>query len=381
MANRLVFGFLALLLLIGVGLAGIWLGENFEPYTEQIRRGYSPEAQRNPWLAAERFLHRLGLDVESLAGREFLRSPPVAHGVLLVRDLGPSLPLSRQQALLEWVAAGSQLIITPPQLPFEADSPHRLLQHLGVSFAELETDQDQVTVKLALPGTAVSIDVAFDPARRLQLEDSTPLWQVPAGSGYHLLHLPYGAGAITLLSDNGFLSNSEIDKHDHALLLAYLVEGHTRAWLLYRSQMPSLLHMLWQQAPYLMLSMGWLLLSLLWWLTRRSGPLLVQAKPLRRDLLEHLEASAEFSWRQDRASQMQQGIRQRVEMRWLAVHPPLQRLPPAERCAWLAERTGLSRHAIHLALYTEQQEEQTLIRATGTLQRLLHALHPQRTME
>jgi hypothetical protein len=138
--------------------------------------------------------------------------------------------------------------------------------------------------------------------------------------------------------------------------------------------MPSLATLLWRNVPYLVISGGTLVLVLLWWLTYRSGPLLVQANPQRRDLLEHLQASAEFVWSQDWAQALRQRTRQQVEKLWLQRHPRLERMERNARCEWLAARTGLNSQAVHEGLYGEDNEAWMLIETSATLQRLLAVL-------
>ena len=58
-------------------------------------------------------------------------------------------------------------------------------------------------------------------------------------------------------------------------------------------------------------------------------------------------------------------------------HPLLQRMEQAERCQWLAERTGLTAHSIEQALYAQEGEGGQLVKRSIYLQRLLSALHPQ----
>jgi hypothetical protein len=259
-----------------------------------------------------------------------------------------------------------------------------LLERFGVSLRTLESSHEaEITpaVPVQLPGAMEKIQVAFDPQRSLQLEQARPDWRVPAAGGYHLLRFRHGAGTVTLLSDNRFFSNTEIDEQDHALLLARLVGDAPRCWLLYSTQMPSLLELTWKHAPYLLVSVCLTLSVLLWWLTNRSGPLLVQTRSQRRDLLEHLQAAGEFLWQQDRAAGLQTQTRRQIEKRWRRSHPRLSRLDRQARCEWLAQRTDLDPEAIDQALYRQQTDERGLIRASAILQRLDLALHPEITME
>jgi hypothetical protein len=384
MANRVYLTVLSILLLLLLVFGGLWFMQNFERQSEEIRSGFSEAARRNPWLAAERFLQRLDVQVESLSGREYLLTPPAQSGVLLVRDLGPALPPQRQRRLLDWVAAGGHLILALQRVPDPDEPNHPLLASLGVSLQNLESSEQTggaAPVQVELPGSAESIEVAFAPQRSLLLEQTSPDWRVPAASGYHLLRFNLGGGSITLLSDNRFLSNHEIDKQDHALMLARLVGDAPRAWLLYSSQMPSLLELIWRHAAYLLVSVCLSLLILLWWLTRSSGPLLVRIHAQRRDLLQHLQAAAEFLWQQDRAAGLQEQTRGQIERHWLRSHPQLTRLDRSARCEWLAQRTGLDSAVVEQALYRQQTDERGLIRASVILQRLKLALRPESTME
>ncbi|MEN8166017.1 MAG: DUF4350 domain-containing protein [Pseudomonadota bacterium] len=375
MGNRLFAGLLLLLSALLVW-GGYWFTQNFERHSEEIRSGFSTQARRNPLLAAERYLQRLGLDVESLSGRQYLSSPPAKPGVLLVKDLGPSLPLEREARLLAWAESGGHLIASVGRLPATDEPGNHLLETLGISLVELNPDESESPpLELVMPGGQQAIRVGFDRSRGLRYEGEDAHWQVPATEGYHLLNFPWGRGAITLLSDNRFLNNSRIDEHDHALFLARLVSGEGRAWLLYSSQMPSLSTLLWRNAPYLVISGGVLVLVLLWWLTYRSGPVLDQVNPQRRDLLEHLQAASEFVWGQDRSQALRQRTREQVERLWLQRHPRLGRMERSARIEWLAARTGLKSQAVQEGVYGEDNEAWMLIETSATLQRLLAVLH------
>lgn len=384
MANRLFIGFLLLMLLALLGWGGVWFLQNFERQTEESRSGYSAAARRNPLLAAERFLQRLGKQVESLSGRGHLKAPPERAGVMLVKDLGPSLPLAQEELLLEWVARGNHLIASLSYLPDEDEAQNHLLQRLEVRLVAQELGEqpnEPVPLEFQVPGDAEVMQVDFADTRALLTDREDMLLGITANQGFHLLTLAWGQGRITLLSDNGFLHNTEIERNDHALFLAALMDGYERGWLLYSSQMPSLLTLAWRFAPHLFVSSLLLLGMLIWWLTLRSGPILLQANPLRRNLLEHLQAAGEFNWRRDRAAGLLERCRKQLESRWLLKHPLLNGMNRQQRCRWLAERTGLAITAIEAALYAEQPHTGGLIKTSVIQQRLLAALHPDSRME
>ncbi len=388
-STHLAMGLLGLLI-IG-GYTG-WFLANFEQETYQRRSEMSAEARRNPLLAAERLLNRLGQQAESRSGRQFLIYPPAESGVLLVRDLGAPLPSDRVDALLAWVEAGGRLIATPGRL--QDDELRRpLLEAFGVDLVQLwdiegldllkevaeEGDVEPTqTMAVALPNAdETPLEIEFDGDRWFEVNYDGDYWLTPSEDEPHLLIFAYGRGYVTFLSDSGFFDNDRIGDYDHASLLAELVAGPDRVWLLYSSQMPSLLELIWRWAPYLVISLTLLAVLSLWRMGRRSGPRIVSGQQQRRDLLEHLQAAAEFNWRTDPSASLLQQARKQVEKRWMMSHPQLHHLDRTERCAWLAERTGMTPQAIELALYTDQAEGGQLIKITANLQRLLTALHPQ----
>ncbi|MCU7924698.1 MAG: DUF4350 domain-containing protein [Candidatus Thiodiazotropha sp. (ex Dulcina madagascariensis)] len=378
MRNRpLAIAAMTLLSMLLIGFLAVWFEKNFERRIEEVRTAMQPEARRNPLLAAERFLSRLGVDVESRSGRHYLTTPPDRLGMLFVRDLGPPLPQSRVTELLAWVERGGDLLATPSS-QLQDGSSHPLLAHYGISVESGESDEEEGAATLFLPDDETSMQIGFDTAKWFEIDTEHAYLALPDEEYPQLLIFPRGEGRVIFLSDNDFFSNQRIDQRDHALLLARLVADNDRVWLLYSSQMPSLIALLWRHAPYLLISLALLGLLLVWRLTRRTGPLITPAPAQRRDLLEHLQAVAEFAWRHDPAKGLLEGARRQVEHRWLASHPSLHHLDRQARCHWLAERTGMTAGSIHQALYPDQGDTGRLIKTTANLQRLLAALHPER---
>jgi hypothetical protein len=394
---------IALLVLILVGGLGWWFYNNFERVEYTVHTEMSPEARRNPLLAAERLLKEQGQQVESQSGRHYLVNPPLEQGAMLVRDLRTPLSQHRVDNLLEWVATGGHLIVSPSKL-LEAETNRPLLESFGVSlvgtnlFSDVEwlqevfeeaekkakqqgqhqdQEEEMLTTEVLLPGDELPLWIDFDKDRWFEVDSEHEYWLAPADEDPHILVFPYGQGYVTFLSDSNIFRNRRLGEHEHASLLAELTAGYDQVWLLYSAQMPSLLQIIWRWAPYLVLSLLLFVALLLWRMSRRSGPLIVRGQQQRRDLLEHLGAAAEYNWRFDPKAGYLQRAREQVEKRWLASHPQLHRLDQAARCQWLAEHTGITPEAISLALYDDQKDAGSLVKITANLQRLLSALHPQ----
>ncbi|MCU7915142.1 MAG: DUF4350 domain-containing protein [Candidatus Thiodiazotropha sp. (ex Gloverina cf. vestifex)] len=377
-SNRVAVAAVLLLLLFIFGSIGYWFWANFERVSKEVRTDMSAEARRNPWLAAERLLDRLGMQVESRSGRHYLTLPPDEIGALFVKDLGAPLPQARQTDLLNWVESGGHLVVSPGRL-IDDETNHPLLEYFGIELSSTETESDDTEDArvIALPGNDEELTIEFDPDRWFLVESDYEYWKTPADDFPNLLIFSWGEGWITFLTDNRYWDNSRIGDSDNALLLARLTADYDQAWLLYSTQMPSLLRLLWQWAPYLIASLTVLILLMLWRMTEQIGPRRFLAYSQRRNLLEHLKAASEYAWRTDPATGLLEGARRQVEKRWLASHPLLLRLEPPARCQWLAERTGLTPQSIEQALYGCEGESGQLIKTTVNLQRLLSALHPQ----
>jgi hypothetical protein len=369
-----------LLLMLILGISGYWFVNNYEYVTEQVRGNMGAEARRNPLLAAERYLSLLGLTTESQTGRRFLLKPPVQPGLLLVRDLGPPLPQTRLNSLLSWVERGGALVVTPGSA-FEEGIGHPLLELFSVVVESGETLEGEEQAAITPLWSEVVLQIEFDAERGFKLDNEDneyPYFASPDNGFSHLISFPWGAGSVTFLSDNDFLTNERIGEKDHALLLAYLAGDADHAWLLYDAQMPSLISFIWRYAPYLLISFALFGIVVIRRLQYTTGPLLSPRTTEHRDLLEHLQAGAQFAWQHNPSMGLLAVTRKVVEKRWLASHPLLLQLDQEARCDWLAKQTGMTADSIHRALYSEQGDTGQLIKITTNLQRLFAALHPDR---
>lgn len=288
-----------------------------------------------------------------------------------------SLLQARVASLLAWVESGGHLLVTPGTV-LEDGHVHPLLEQFGVAIVGSKSTEDEEMSTLFLPDESASMQIKFDNNKWFDVESEQAHWAAPDEDYPQVLIFLWGEGRVIFLSDNDFFSNDRIGEHDHALLLACLVGDNNPVWLLYSSQMPSLLSLLWRYAPYLLITLALLVLLMIWRLSQRSGPLILPTSRQRRDLLEHLQAAAEFAWRHDLSAGLFERGRRVVEKRCLASHPLLHHLDEKARCQWLAEKTGMTAHSIHQALYPHQGDTGHLIKTMTNLQRLLSALHPEK---
>lgn len=399
MRTKVVLSVIGVLLLLLIGWWVQWFYANHEQKTREIKTDISPLAKRNPLLAADLFLRRVGLQSESVSGRDFLLNPPEQKGLLVVGRLGGSLPEARQEALLGWVRRGGHLVISPPAgWDSEEAQAHSLFDHLGVEVfrqdhvdtEDVVSDTDSMVLKDAaeplspvlfeMPAAPGEVAVAFTDQRALFDSLGHADWQIESDEGAHLLRFEMGLGRVTVLSDQAFFSNDRIGEHDHALFLARLAGELPRVWLLYSSEMPSLLQLLWRYATEWVISLLCLLLVIVWFMTQRSGPIRRTVAPGRRNLMEHLNAVGQFVWRTDRAEAIFLRSQTALEQRWLSRHPLLSAMPQEERCQWIADHAGLAQASVFQALYGRFQGEHEFIQVTATQQKLMVQLDKQRDL-
>jgi hypothetical protein len=374
-------------LLVAAALA--WFLKNFEQRSMQIDAGYSAAARRNPFLAAERFLARLDIPVQSSAGRELLRDLPPTGDTLVVNGLAV-LNADRRDALHRWIEQGGRLLVEAASLWDEEDRPDTrrddFLARYGVQLLEQPDPKDR-----SLPGAEAVAEIAVDDyphpvevgfGARYYLEDSSgeASGAVAAGGRIRLLQYEIGDGMLTVTADNRFLTNRNIGRQDHALFLALLTSppGGGKVWLLYDSDIPWLGALLWQRAPFAMVSALCLVVLFLWHLGGRLGPLLPTRAEGHRDLLVHLQASAGFLWRHGQVDRLTEVTRGRIERKWLRRHPSLQELDKDGRSDRIARHVDIAPGEVRQVLYPPKPGSVELVSDTALLQRLWSSLSARR---
>ena len=99
------------ILIASLGVTGTaWFLANFEQYPDKVYVGFRGEARRNPWLAAERLLDRMGPPASEL--REFDGLRKLQPNAVLVLPRGRqtvSAPL--REHIVNWVRSGGFLVV------------------------------------------------------------------------------------------------------------------------------------------------------------------------------------------------------------------------------------------------------------------------------
>jgi hypothetical protein len=154
----------------------------------------------------------------------------------------------------------------------------------------------------------------------------------------HLLQLYHGDGLISVVSDSWIWENANIGEYDNAWLLWYMTQD-SQVTLLYRADRDNLLSLLNEHFPQALVSLALLLAFALWHLGQRQGPMLQPVTRNRRQLQEHVRASADFLLRHNGQHNLLQGLQQDIQRRARHRHPGFERLPVAEQWQVLGRLT------------------------------------------
>jgi hypothetical protein len=379
MTRRIQF-FLGAGLLLALGLLGIYLLGNLTPYQEIVEHGPAPEAQGNPYLAAEQFLRKQGLQVQRADGQDVLKDLPSAgHTLLLLGDRSRMTP-KQAERLLAWAGKGGHLLFVAERLwdEEEGKSGDLLLDSLGIQQYQSEdldeddseaTDEDvhaeeeHAAEQQAEPVPDEEAPASTDEANRYpeltqlyleneeapayfnfdtdfhlyDAENRAHVW-ANSDAATHLLQLYHGDGLITVVSDSWIWQNQNISDYDNAWLLWYMSQD-SQVTLLYRADRDDLFSLLLEHFPQALVALALLVAFGLWHLGMRQGPLQLPASRNRRQLQEHLRGSADFLLRHNGQHSLLQGLQQDIQRRARHRHPGFERLAVAEQWQVLSRLT------------------------------------------
>lgn len=358
------------------------------PYQTDIDHGPSPEAQANPYLAAEHFLRKQGLTVGHANSLDMLPTlDPRQHSLLLLGDRYNMTPRQIDQ-VMNWTRAGGRLLFIAESLWDEktGQSNDLLLDRVQVHQSlskdlkdpPPETGKDPYPnlTKLYLEDEDGPAYATFDTA--FHLEDPKNLAQAWANSGKatHMMQLNHGLGSIIVVTDADLWKTPAIDQYDNAWLLWYLT-ADTQVTLLFNTDHDNLLTLLLRYFPQALVALIALIGLGLWHVGVRHGPLIEPVPRARRQLQEHLRASADFILRRSGQGSLLQALQQDILRRVRRRHPGFEQLGVAEQWLVLARLTGQPTRAISQAMSPRPKQRLSSVefsRQVAHLQTLRNAL-------
>ncbi|WP_347908677.1 DUF4350 domain-containing protein [Pseudomonas grandcourensis] len=376
--------------LIAVLLAAlsVYLYLKATPYQTEIDHGPSPEANANPYLAAELFLRKQGLGVGHANGLDILPSlDPHQHSLLLLGERGNMTPRQIDQ-VMNWTRAGGRLLFVAESLWNEklGHSNDLLLdrvqlhQSLSKDLKDpppgIGDDPYPLLTKLYLEDEDAPAYAGFDTAFHLEDPKNLALAWANSARATHMMQLDHGLGSIIVVTDADLWKTPAIDRYDNAWLLWYLT-ADTRVTLIFNTDHDSLPTLLLRYFPQALVALFALIGLGFWHFGVRQGPLLEPTPKARRQLQEHLRASADFLLRRNGQAGLLQALQQDILRRVRRRHPGFEQLGVAEQWLVLARLTGQPTRAISQAMSPRPKQRLSSVefsRQVAHLQTLRNAL-------
>ena len=393
---------LALLLLLVVG---VYAASHLERYEKTVDQGPSPEVRVNPYLAAANFLRQRSVPVNMTRALTDLPDTQQRPQTLLLLDDRENMTPAQTERLLNWAESGGHLLFVAEQLWDEQKgrSGDLLLDRIGIRQylskdikAQDDSDEARPTVPIPLMASPPATKrtkwpeltrlylenedapayMSFDPAFHLEdPEDHADSWANSADAT-HMVQLSHGKGLITVLTDAELWKNRSIGKYDNAWLLWYLTQD-SDVTLLLQTEHDNLLSLILRHFALALTALAILIGLTLWHVGLREGPVRLPASQARRQLTEHLRASAEFLRRRSGQDVLLKSLQQDILRRARQLHPGFEALAVADQWQVLSRLTRQPTSAISDALRPRPKQRLShsdFTRQVAHLQTLRNAL-------
>ncbi|WP_268797732.1 DUF4350 domain-containing protein [Pseudomonas huanghezhanensis] len=397
---------IVLLALVIIGAFSLPLFQRLEHYQEVVDQGPSPEARANPYLAAQHFLQLRSIPVSVIETLHGLPDNRQRTQSLMLLDTREDMTPAEVERVLAWARSGGRLLFVAEQLwdDKKGRSGDLLLDQLqihqfltqGLRDQERRREMNMIKPVIPLSPTFASTPqtpwpeltrlyvqnetdpayMSFDPEFHLDdPQDHAQSWANSADAT-HMLQMIYGKGLITVVTDANLWKNRSIGKYDNAWLLWYLTQD-TDVTLLLRTEHADLFSLLNKHFPLALTSLTLLTMLTLWRVGMREGPLQPAPERARRQLSEHLRASADFLLRRRGQQLLLRTLQTDILRRARQRHPGFDGLVVAEQWQALARLTRQPVSAVGQALRprpSERLSRSEFTRQVAYLQTLRNAL-------
>ena len=414
--SRVSIGVRTVLGLLLLAVIGWLLYINIEFYEETEKASWSTEALRNPYLAAQQFMHQSGVeitDVYSLSRLEELESV----GTLFFSNAGQVQTPRQLSQVMDWLQAGGNVIYTANSV---ADEDDLLLRELGVTVDWRDPDEESDSEETSLSeqmreynrqlaegksreeiaaqedGEEISLtrvdfgedigelEVAFDndivlshPYIR-EDEDSDTTYQPFSWSssnhGIHMMQFEIGSGLLTVISDPGIWTSYRIDLHDHAYLLWLLSSSEGNFATLRSVLRESILNLILRNARELLIAAGLLILLWIWHRGYRFGRILPRDRSRRRALGEYFSSVSHYLWHRRNGDYLVAPLRQQVLRRASLTLAGFAAADQPRQHELLAEHCDLNAQAVARAFGVDNFNEASFVYTVRLLKRIEQSL-------
>lgn len=288
-----------------IGLYSYWFYTHFDKVIKEVDLGAISAAKSNPFYAAERLLERTGRKAQSQKTFSILDGELLKQDTLIIESTRVGLTAYKREKIKDWLKTGGHIILLATELYDDELGTSRdiFLDELGVRLYENHNYnwdyEDENLTKVTFEGATESTSIRFD--LNYNLQDASGEATFIGGNDYSDMFAQYkhGDGMITVVTDMDIWKNYSIDELDHAMFLYQLVGTAENIWFLYNTVQPSLWSTMKELIPLVIISFIILILVMLFSASWRKGAPRGDDERVQREIMQHIEAAGEFSFRND----------------------------------------------------------------------------------
>ncbi len=401
--------------LVLLGLVGWGLYASIEFYEETEESGWSLDALRNPYLAAQKFMTESGIevtDVDSLARLDERSN----LGTLFFTDANQVQTPRQLEQVMNWLDVGGNVIYTADAVSHDDDlllgefsvevdwrefedeeeteektlsetlrEYNRQLES-GKSREEiassLEEEEDSIT-PVQFADDIGDVEVAFNDSKILShphiLDSESDSGHKPfswsySEHGIHMLQFEVGSGLLTIISDPGIWTSYHIDQYDHAYLLWLLSSGEGNFAILRSVLRDSIWVLMGRNATELLIAAGLLILIWIWRAGYRFGRMLPNDLSQSRALGEYFSSISHYLWHRRQGVHLVEPLRARVMRRASLTLGEFSRVDQARQFELIAQRCDLNPDAIARAFGRADFNEASFVQTVRLLKHIEQSL-------
>ncbi len=354
-----------------------WFYSNFDKVTIETDIGASKEAKANPFFAAEKFLESVGKMTDSQKNYSILNQKLKPYDTLIIESSRVGLSTEKRQRIKDWISSGGHLILLATEL-YDDDlgtSRDVFLDDLGVrlyenSASSWDLDREENLTKVTFKNIEVQTKIFFD--YNYYLQDASGDASFIGGNDYSdfFVQYDYDKGMITIVTDMNIWKNNLIDDYDHAMFLYQLVGGAENVWFLYNTVQPSLLSIMADLIPMVIISFVLMLVAILFSASWRKGPPKNDDLRVQREIMQHIEAAGEFSYRNDSGKVLVEQLMSTLEFRLKKSIHQYNQISNSKKIVKLSQLTGKSKNELALLWQDEELTQDSFIKKVLLIQEL-----------
>jgi len=397
------------------GLIGWGLYASIEFYEETEESGWSVDALRNPYLAAQKFMTGSGIevtDVDSLLKLDELSM----LGTLFFTDANQVQTPRQLQQVMDWLDVGGNVIYTADSVSHGDDL---LLQEFAVEveWREYETEEakeetslsetmreynrqiedgksrEEIAASLGDAEESITtvefgddigvLEVAFNDAKILtqpyisDAESDTnhqPFSWSYSEYGVHMMQFEVGSGLLTIISDPGIWTSYQIDQHEHAYLLWLLSSGEGNFAILRSVLRDSIWVLMARNASEFLIAVGLIVLIWIWRTGYRFGRLLPRDRSHSRALGEYFSSISHYLWHRRHGGYLVAALRGRVLRRASLTLGEFLRVDQRRQFELIAERCDLNPESVTRAFSVDDFNETSFVQTVRLLKHIEQSL-------